>query len=127
MLVELSEHRAAATAAAQLLEAAVDPANDPYNAACFLALCMPLAEHDKQISDAQRKELVRSYSDKAMAALRQAIRNGYKDAAHMKKDTDLDPLRGREDFKKLVAELEAWRQSLEKKPDKARPLVHQTM
>jgi hypothetical protein len=45
----------------------------------------------------------------------------------MKKDTDLDPLRGREDFKKLVAELEAWRQSLEKKPDKARPLVHQTM
>ena len=31
---------------------------------------------------------------------------GYKDAAQMKKDTDLDPLRAREDFKKLLAELE---------------------
>ena len=28
-------------------------------------------------------------------------------AAHMKKDTDLDPLRDRADFKKLVADLEA--------------------
>ena len=29
-----------------------------------------------------------------------------KDAEHMKKDKDLDALREREDFKKLVAELE---------------------
>ena len=28
------------------------------------------------------------------------------DVAHMKKDTDLDPLRQRDDFQKLVAELE---------------------
>jgi hypothetical protein len=27
--------------------------------------------------------------------------------AHLKKDTDLDPLRERDDFKKLLAELEA--------------------
>ena len=31
---------------------------------------------------------------------------GYRDAAHMKRDPDLDPLREREDFKKLIAELE---------------------
>jgi len=31
---------------------------------------------------------------------------GYKDVAHMKKDTDLGPLRQREDFRKLVAELD---------------------
>ena len=31
----------------------------------------------------------------------------YQDTAHMKKDTDLDPLRGRADFQKLLAELEA--------------------
>ncbi len=35
-----------------------------------------------------------------------AMKAGYKDADHMKKDTDLDPLRGRDDFKKLLAELE---------------------
>jgi len=32
---------------------------------------------------------------------------GYTNAAHIAKDTDLDALRDREDFKKLVAELEA--------------------
>ena len=46
------------------------------------------------------------YSDQAMAHLRKAIKAGYKDAAHMKKDADLDPLRDRDDFKKLLAELE---------------------
>ena len=39
--------------------------------------------------------------------LRQAVAKGYKDAAHMKKDADLDALRERDDFKKLVAEMEA--------------------
>jgi hypothetical protein len=39
--------------------------------------------------------------------LRQAFFKGYKDAAHMKQDRDLDALRGRDDFKKLLAELEA--------------------
>jgi eukaryotic-like serine/threonine-protein kinase len=106
-LIELGEHNAAAVAASQLLKGAVDPALDAYDAACFLALCVSLAEKDKQLSDSKRKELAQSYGDKAMAALRQAIRNGYKDAAHMKKDTDLDALRGRDDFKKLLGDLEA--------------------
>ena len=35
-----------------------------------------------------------------------AVNAGYKDTAHMKKDPDLDPLRGREDFTKLMAEFE---------------------
>jgi hypothetical protein len=41
-----------------------------------------------------------------MELLQKAGKAGNKDAAHMKKDTDLDPLRGREDFKKLLTELE---------------------
>jgi hypothetical protein len=41
-----------------------------------------------------------------MKLLREAVSKGYKDVAHMKKDTDLDPLRERENFRKLVAELE---------------------
>jgi hypothetical protein len=43
---------------------------------------------------------------RGVALLRQAIDKGFKDVAHMKKDTDLDPLRDREDFKKLLTELE---------------------
>jgi hypothetical protein len=46
-------------------------------------------------------------SEQAMASLKRAIAAGYKDAAHMQKDKDLDALRDREDFKKLVAELAA--------------------
>ena len=42
-----------------------------------------------------------------MTMLRDAVAKGYKDAAHMKKDKDLDALREREDFKRLVADLEA--------------------
>jgi len=43
----------------------------------------------------------------AMEALKRAIAAGYNDIASMKKDSDLDALRDREDFKKLFAELEA--------------------
>ena len=34
-----------------------------------------------------------------------AVNAGYKGAAHMAKDTDLDPLRAREDFKKLMEQI----------------------
>ncbi len=45
------------------------------------------------------------YGDRAMELLRNAVKAGWKDAAHMAKDTDLDSIRGREDFKKLIEEL----------------------
>ena len=47
------------------------------------------------------------YADAAMEMLQKAVKAGYKEAAHMKADPDLDPLRDRDDFKKLLAELEA--------------------
>jgi serine/threonine protein kinase len=81
------------------------PAN-AYDAACFLSQCIPIvAKHDK-LDDKQRKEAAQFYGDQAMKLLREAVSKGYKDAAHMKKDTDLSPLRQREDFQKLLAELE---------------------
>ena len=46
------------------------------------------------------------YADRAMELLQKAVTAGYKDAAHVKKDPDLDPLRDREDFKTLLADLE---------------------
>jgi hypothetical protein len=36
-----------------------------------------------------------------------AIQAGYRDLRHIKKDSDLDPLRGRQDFRDLLAELGA--------------------
>jgi hypothetical protein len=44
---------------------------------------------------------------KAVDLLRQAVAKGFKDLAHLKKDSDLDSLRQRDDFHKLLQELEA--------------------
>jgi len=83
-----------------------DARADAYDAACFLSLCVPIvAKHDK-LDATQRKEAAQFYGDAAMKLLRDALSKGYKGLAHMKKDTDLDPLRQRDDFRKLVAELE---------------------
>lgn len=40
--------------------------------------------------------------DKAIAFLRTALEKGYRDFVHLKDDHDLDPLKGREDFRSLV-------------------------
>jgi non-specific serine/threonine protein kinase/serine/threonine-protein kinase len=48
-------------------------------------------------------------ADRAMAWLRHAVANGYKDADQMNRDVDLNALSGREDFQKLLAELKAAR------------------
>jgi hypothetical protein len=64
-----------------------------------------VAKHDK-LDDKQRQAAAQFYGDAAMKLLGDAVSKGYKDAAHMKKDTDLDPLRQRPDFQKLIAELE---------------------
>ncbi len=45
-------------------------------------------------------------ADRAMAWLKRAVAAGYKDAAHIETDPLLDALRDRQDFKKLVAELQ---------------------
>jgi serine/threonine protein kinase len=83
-----------------------DAPADAYSAACGLSQCVPIvAKHDK-LNDQQRKEAAQFYGDAALKLLREAVSKGYKDVPHRKKDTDLDPLRQREDFQKLVAELE---------------------
>ena len=66
---------------------------------------MIVANHDK-LDDKQRKEAMLFYGDAAMKLLRDAVSKGFKDVMHMKTNPDLAPLRPREDFQKLVAELE---------------------
>jgi serine/threonine protein kinase/tetratricopeptide (TPR) repeat protein len=46
-------------------------------------------------------------ADRAMAWLEQAVAAGYRNAARVKQDKDLDALRGRPDFARLVTALEA--------------------
>jgi tetratricopeptide (TPR) repeat protein len=65
-----------------------------YGFACVYAVASDKATDKKQ-----------EYADRAMELLRKAVQAGWKNGAHMARDSDLDPLREREDFKKLLAEL----------------------
>src|SRR5207302_2728442 len=100
-------HAQLATTAEELARFGFEPVKDTYNAACFLSHCVLLADKDGQLADARRRELAQSYADRALALLRQAVALGFKDAAQLKKDPDLEPLRAREEFRKLVTDLEA--------------------
>jgi serine/threonine-protein kinase len=108
-LLELDEHAAAAEAAGQFLQLAVEPPRDSYTAACLLAGCVRLAAQDESLTADRRQEVATAYGDRALAALRQAIDRGAKEAAQIPKDPSLDPLRSREDFQKLLADWEVRR------------------
>jgi tetratricopeptide (TPR) repeat protein len=81
-------------------------ANSLYNAACFRALTAAVAKIDPKTPSADVTRLATEEADRAMAWLRKAVDAGFADAGQMKKDTDFDTLRGREDFKSILAELE---------------------
>jgi hypothetical protein len=102
----LGDHAWLALTADDLAWWSYDPPNDTYAAACFLCRCVTLAGKDPRLDEARRKELARSYSDRALAMLRQAVARGYTDAAHMRQNPDLEPLRARAEFKMLLADLE---------------------
>ncbi|MFL5327279.1 MAG: tetratricopeptide repeat protein [Gemmataceae bacterium] len=77
-----------------------------YQAAWNRAVCAAVILGAKPVAvDAIR--LARVQTDQAMVLLKQAVAAGYKDVQSMKTDKDFDSLRDREDFKKLIAELEA--------------------
>jgi hypothetical protein len=79
---------------AELIKSANWNAGQWYDFACVYSVASgKLADKNKE------------YADRAMDLLRKAVNGGFNDAAHMAKDTDLDSLRGREDYKKLIEEL----------------------
>jgi tetratricopeptide (TPR) repeat protein len=69
-------------------------ADDSYNFACVYAIASAKIADKKQ-----------EHADRAMELLQQAVKAGFTDAAHMAKDTDLDPLRDRDDFQELLDSL----------------------
>jgi serine/threonine protein kinase/tetratricopeptide (TPR) repeat protein len=77
-----------------------------YEVAGELALCIPLAGQEKSELTAEQQAERRSYADLAMTALGQAVAAGFKDLDRIKKDRNLEPLRPRADFRKLLGDLE---------------------
>ncbi len=103
----LGDQVGAKRAAEKLRDFGGKRAVDAYDAACFLSLCIPIVQKDEQATKEERGKQVQFYGDEAMKLLRDAVAKGYKDATHMRQDKDLDSLRDRPDFEKLLAGLEA--------------------
>jgi hypothetical protein len=76
-----------------------------YHAACMRAVTAAMQRAaDPSPAGAKQAD---AEADKAMALLKKAVAAGWKDAAWMGREHDLDALRDREDFKKLIKELTA--------------------
>jgi serine/threonine protein kinase/tetratricopeptide (TPR) repeat protein len=78
-----------------------------YNAACAYSRASAATDRDGKLSPTERNGLKTRYADQAMRNLRQAIAKGYRNPNVMVSDPDLDPLRARKDFQKLLTDLEA--------------------
>jgi hypothetical protein len=102
----LADHVRLTATADALARAGWNPVNDNYDAARFFCQGATLADRAAQLPEPRRKELAKSYGDRALSLLRQAVAHGYKDVAYMRQGPDLEPLRAREDFRKLLADLE---------------------
>jgi serine/threonine-protein kinase len=80
-----------------------------YEVAIHWAQCVRLVGGGKADLPAAEQAQRQHYADEAVNALRLAIARGYKDLDRLKKEKDLDCLRGRDDFQQLVRDLERGR------------------
>jgi hypothetical protein len=78
-----------------------------YNAACIRAVCASAILEDPKTPATDAARLAKEQADLAMVWLHKAVAAGYTNVEHMKQDKDLGVLREREDFKKLISELQA--------------------
>jgi serine/threonine protein kinase len=98
--------RAADEAEALARQQKLTPIN-VYDIACLFSRSAAAAERDLALSPADRTRKKARYADRAMDFLRDAVGGGYGHTLAIRTDIDLDPLRARDDFRKLISGLEA--------------------
>jgi serine/threonine-protein kinase len=80
-----------------------------YRAARIFSLASASVSQDAKRAAAERQNLAEQYATRAVALLRRNQAQGYfkkpANVADLKRNTDLDPLRSREDFQKVLREL----------------------
>jgi hypothetical protein len=77
-----------------------------YNIACVFAISSRAAENDGKLAPRDRGRLKAQYADRAIEFLRLAVAKGLQIPSALTSDPDLAVLRSREDFQKLVQEVE---------------------
>src|SRR5262249_12583152 len=107
-LAQLGDHARAAAEADDVAQAKDVTAGTFYNLACLHAQVSAAASKDASLPQAERDPLAERHSLRAIELLARAQADGYFKAparvAYLKKDPDLDPMRSRDDFKRLVGD-----------------------
>jgi tetratricopeptide (TPR) repeat protein len=103
----LGKYEQAAAAWDQMIRAIVPRWQECYGAARGLAECARLAEKDAKLAENKRRELQRTYLDRAMEFLEEAVRLGFNNAEQLRSDPNIEPLRSRDDFQRLQRQIEA--------------------
>jgi serine/threonine protein kinase len=96
-LAHLGQHARATAEADELARLAPGSSADLYDLACVFALSSATAEGEPALCE--------RYGARAVELLLRAVQTGYRDAAQMKQDADLDPIRNRTDFQGLIRDL----------------------
>jgi tetratricopeptide (TPR) repeat protein len=108
-LARLGEHAQAAAEVETLLAEGRVQALNLYTFAYVYSLCSSAAANDARLPPAERGKLADKYGARAVELLRKAQAAGYFQdpgrLAHMKEDEDLDAIRSRPDFQRLLVEL----------------------
>ena len=83
------------------------PGADLYNLACVAALAAAAARTDPTLAESTRASRSESFGETAMSYLNRAEAVGFfrnpANAAHFHKDSDLDSLRDRDDFRRFAS------------------------
>lgn len=82
-----------------------DPPIDAYDAASFLCSCVTIIEKHEKLTDDEKRRAAQFYMEEAINLLRESIAKGFKDHEELEKNEAFAPLRNREDFKRLLAEM----------------------
>jgi hypothetical protein len=102
----LGDHAAAAAAARNLVARFPTDPRQLRIAAGIAVRCAESAEKDTRLTEAERTGAVAKYTSEALALLRRAVANGFRDIADLLADTHLARLRETEAFRQITAEIE---------------------
>jgi tetratricopeptide (TPR) repeat protein len=93
--------------AVRLIESLPEPSHyDLYNLACAYALSSTVIDKTQAQSNSGHETPSRQLAGKAMEAMHRAVAAGWSDARQMETDGDLESLRSRGEFQKLVQSLQ---------------------
>jgi tetratricopeptide (TPR) repeat protein len=103
-LVRLGRYAEVAPVAERLPRLCADRPEEGVVAAGFLARCLPALARDDRLTAARRQELAADCTRRAMTLLREAVRQGYRNANALR-DPAFDALRPLPEFRQLLDEL----------------------